>query len=103
MSNNQNAPSKEEESLNLEHYLMQQGFFKDEVDLPSGDSDQMGDLITCARNYIRDKKKNHGHSPLIYLEAISYCILHRPYNELEAPQQKALMNFAELVAERIKI
>ncbi len=98
MKQKQKEPSTEENKNDLEQYLMQQGFFRDEVNLPHNDSAQMSDLVSCARKFVRDKKLNHGRNPLIYLEAISYCVLHRSYKELEQAQQKALANFAEVVA-----
>ncbi|MBU0707363.1 hypothetical protein KKG41_03250 [Patescibacteria group bacterium] len=88
------------EPAELENYLVQQGFFKDEVKIPNSNTAQMNDLVSCARNYIKDMKLNHDHNPLVYLEAITYCILHRSYNDLDKVQQKAINHFAELVAER---
>jgi len=85
----------------LKKYLIQQGFFQDEVSLPTEDTPQMDDLVVCARNYLRDKRLNHGRNPMVYLEAITYCILHRSYTELDDPQKKAITNFAELIAHQV--
>lgn len=81
----------------LQTYLMQQGFFSDEVKLPAEDSTEMTDLLSCARQYLKDKQLN-SRNPLVYLEAISYCILRQPFKDLEDSQKKALEHFAEIVA-----
>lgn len=85
----------------MENYLIQQGFFRDEVKVPTEHSPQMGDLFSCARHYLRDKRLNHGRNPMLYLEAIAFCILHRSFTDLDEPQKKAITNFAELLAERV--
>ena len=90
---NDNHPS----AVELQTYLIQQGFFSDEVVLPAEDSTEMSDLLSCARQYLKDKQLN-SHNPLVYLEAISYCILRQPFNDLEDKQKKALEHFAEIVA-----
>ncbi len=101
--NNHKQPPGSSNRINLSDYLVQQGFFKDEVKLTEDNPAQMNDLVNCAKNFVRIRKQNHGSNPLIYLEAISYCILHRSYKELEEPQRKALVNFAELVAKQVTV
>ncbi|MFA5107307.1 MAG: hypothetical protein WC497_03195 [Patescibacteria group bacterium] len=84
-------------AVELQTFLIQQGFFSDEVKLPAEDSAEMTDLLSCARQYLKDKQLN-SHNPLVYLEAISYCILRQPFKDLEDSQKKALEHFAEIVA-----
>lgn len=89
-------PEVQPKTESMRNYLVQQGFFQNEINIPAKTSLQMKKLFLCAQRYLRDRKL-HRQNPLSYLEAISYCVLRRPYNELETTQQKALANFVESI------
>lgn len=81
----------------LRQYLIQQGFFQNELTLPSEPSAERDTLFACARNYLREKQSAEA-GPLLYLEAITYCLLHRSFNNLDEPQRKAITHFIEIIA-----
>lgn len=89
---------KDYEKNEWRHFLMQQGFFQDELSIPRPGSRELQNLLSCARNYVSQKEMSR--NPLVYLEAISYCVLRKSYDALEASQQRAVASFAEHIGHR---
>lgn len=86
----------------LELYLTQQGFFHEEISVPSTYSGQMEQLVNVAKEYYQNKKEHLGHNSEEYLDLISRAILHRPVIELDDQQKHVLKNFIELLGQTEK-
>lgn len=95
-----NSPSPQ--SLNreqLQDFLIQQGFFHDELCLPPDHSSEMVQLTEFAKGYVDSRHKHSYADSITDLQELSVGLLRKPFQELEERQQTVLREFAKLLAQ----